>query len=66
MKYILYLFITLFGFQSFSQNEELAKEYFDRGEFQKALLSYEKLYKEKKGNSNYFNKIVEIHQQLEN
>ena len=51
---------------SFSQNEELAKEYFDRGEFQKALISYEKLYEEKKGNINYFIKIVEIHQQLEN
>jgi len=44
----------------------LAKEYFDRGEFQKALISYEKLYEEKKGNINYFIKIVEIHQQLEN
>jgi len=51
---------------SFSQNEILAKEYFDRGEFQKALISYEKLYEEKKGNVNYFIKIVEIHQQLEN
>ena len=50
---------------SFSQNEELAKEYFDRGEFQKALISYQKLYEEKKGNINYFMRIVEIHQQLE-
>ena len=50
---------------SFSQNEELAKDYFDRGEFQKALISYQKLYEEKKGNINYFIKIVEIHQQLE-
>ena len=66
MKLVLYSFILLYSFQSFSQNEDLAKEYFDRGEFQKALISYEKLYNEKKGNSNYFNKIVEIHQQLEN
>jgi tetratricopeptide (TPR) repeat protein len=43
----------------------LAKEYFERGEFQKALISYEKLYEAKKGNINYFIKIVEIHQQLE-
>jgi len=50
---------------SFSQNEELAKDYFDRGEFQKALISYQKLYEEKRGNVNYFIKIVEIHQQLE-
>jgi tetratricopeptide (TPR) repeat protein len=50
---------------SFAQNEELAKEYFDRGEFQKALISYQKLYEENKGNINYFMRIVEIHQQLE-
>jgi hypothetical protein len=43
----------------------LAKDYFDRGEFQKALISYQKLYEEKKGNINYFMRIVEIHQQLE-
>ena len=50
MKLVLYSFILLYSFQSFSQNEDLAKEYFDRGEFQKALISYEKLYNEKKGN----------------
>ena len=60
--YILFFFCSLI---SFSQNEELAKEYFDRGEFQKALISYQKLFEQKKGNVNYFIKIVEIHQQLE-
>ena len=44
----------------------LAKDYFDRGEFEKALISYQKLYEVKKNNSNYFFKIVQIHQQLEN
>ena len=43
----------------------LAKDYFDRGEFNKALISYQKLYKEKKGNINYLLKIIQIHQQLE-
>jgi tetratricopeptide (TPR) repeat protein len=43
----------------------LAKGYFDRGEFEKALISYQKLYEEKKGNVNYLLKIVQIHQQLE-
>ena len=62
------LFLTCFLFISilaFAQDDELAKQYFDRGEFQKALISYQKLYELKKGNFNYFFRIVEIHQQLE-
>ncbi len=65
MNKLIYIFCFFCCFASFSQNEELAKDYFDRGEFQKALISYQKLYEEKKGNINYFIKIVEIHQQLE-
>lgn len=65
MNKLIYIFCFLCCFASFSQNEELAKDYFDRGEFQKALISYQKLYEEKKGNINYFMRIVEIHQQLE-
>jgi tetratricopeptide (TPR) repeat protein len=30
---------------AFSQNEQLAQNYYDRGEFEKALLSYEELLK---------------------
>jgi len=65
MNKLIYIFCFLCCFASFSQNEELAKDYFDRGQFQKALISYQKLYEEKKGNINYFMRIVEIHQQLE-
>ena len=65
MNKLIYIFCFFCCFSSFSQNEELAKDYFDRGEFQKALISYQKLYEEKKGNINYFMRIVEIHQQLE-
>ncbi|MEZ4797998.1 MAG: tetratricopeptide repeat protein [Flavobacteriaceae bacterium] len=65
MNKLIYIFSFFFSFISFSQNEELAKDYFDRGEFQKALISYQKLYEENKGSINYFMKIVEIHQQLE-
>ncbi len=43
----------------------LAKDYFDRGEFQKALVSYQQLYEAQKGNANYLLKIIQIHQQLE-
>jgi tetratricopeptide (TPR) repeat protein len=66
MNKLIYISCFLISLLSFSQNDELAKDYFDKGEFEKALISYEKLYEEKKGNINYFIRIVEIHQQLEN
>jgi len=43
----------------------LANNYFDRGEFEKALVSYEELLKMQVGNSNYFQRVVECYQQLE-
>ncbi len=51
---------------NFIGNESLAKRYFDKGEFEKALISYERLYNKTKSNPKYLIKIVEIHQQLEN
>lgn len=57
--------VLLFSTGINSQNEQLALDYFNSGEFEKALIFYNKLYENNKGNSNYFLKIVEIHQQLE-
>jgi len=48
----------------FAQEEELANGYFERGEFEKALLTYQKLYQQKK-NFKYFDRIIESLQQLE-
>ncbi len=45
--------------------EELANDYFKKGEFDKALSLFQKLEKENKKNSNYKLKIVEIYRQLE-
>ena len=59
---IVFLFSCAFGF---SQNEQLADNYFKRGEFEKALISYQKLYEKNKGNYKYLFKLVETHQQLE-
>jgi tetratricopeptide (TPR) repeat protein len=56
----------LFGFSliAHAQNEQLAQNYFDRGEFEKALISYQELLKTQIGNSNYFEKTIECYQQL--
>lgn len=65
MKNLIVLVALLFSFTVYAQSEQVAKSYFDKGEFEKALISYEKLYETNKGNSNYFLKIIQIHQQLE-
>ncbi len=65
MKKLLLLLFLLIKFHSYSQNEQLALNYFDRGEFEKALLSYEELLKLQPANFNYFQKTVECYQQLQ-
>ena len=63
-----WLFIALFTFisiNSFAQEDIIAKEYFKKGEFEKALTSYQKLYKEQPNNQLYLFQIVKIEQELE-
>jgi tetratricopeptide (TPR) repeat protein len=65
MKKLLFIAILFFSFIAHSQNEQLANNYFDRGEFEKALVSYEALLKTQAGNSNYFQRVIECYQQLQ-
>lgn len=58
---LLSLFVSLFAF---AQNEQLAINYFDKGEFEKAIISFDELLKNQQGNSFYFQKIIESYQQL--
>jgi tetratricopeptide (TPR) repeat protein len=48
----------------FSQNEQLAQNYFDKGEFEKALISYQELIIAQPFNGYYFQRIVDCYQQL--
>ena len=57
MKLKLFALILFFTFSLFSQNEQIAKDFFEKGDYQKALASYEKLYKSQR-RLNYFIKIV--------
>ncbi len=60
------LFISFFvSVLAFAQNEQLAQNYFDKGEFEKSLLSYQELLKNQNGNSLYFQRVVESFQQLQ-
>lgn len=65
MKKILLYLTLFFSLTVFSQNEQLAQNYFEKGEFEKAKISFEELLKSQPGNSYYFQKVVDCHQQLQ-
>jgi len=65
MKKIIALLFIFLSLLVHGQNEQLALNYFDRGEFEKALVSYEELLKAQPNNFNYFQKAVECYQQLQ-
>jgi tetratricopeptide (TPR) repeat protein len=62
----LFLHIALFfSLICFSQNDQLAQYYYDKGDFEKAKISYEELLKKAPSNSNYFQKTIDCYQQLQ-
>lgn len=63
-KLFLYLFLSC-SLVVFSQNDQLAQYYFDKGDFEKAKISFEQLLKEAPQNSQYFLRTVECMQQLQ-
>lgn len=67
MKQLLGLLFVFIGYVSFSQNseEQLAADYYKRGQFEKALLSYQKLYDEQPNNYDYIFHLIKTHQELE-
>ena len=48
-----------------AQNEQLAQNYFDKGDFEKALISYQELVKLQPNNWVFLQKTVECYQQLQ-
>jgi tetratricopeptide (TPR) repeat protein len=64
MKKIIFLFSLFYSLIGFSQDDQLAMNYFDKGEFEKALVSFQELLTRQSGNGFYFQKTVECYQQL--
>ncbi|MGB7786084.1 MAG: tetratricopeptide repeat protein [Salinimicrobium sp.] len=62
--YLLLCFF-LFSFAGFSQSEQLARNYFEKGEFEKAENIYEKLVEQEPGNPSFFMGLISTYQQLE-
>lgn len=67
MRFLFYILtvLVLLPAVSFGQSDALAEDYFKRGDYEKALLTYQKLYDNQKGSTKYMFKIVETLQQLE-
>lgn len=62
-KVLIYIFL-LTSFATFAQNDQLAFNYFEKGEFEKALSMYQDLLKAQPNNSFYVQKIAASYQQL--
>ncbi len=65
MKKLLLHIALFFSLVCFSQNEQLAQYYFDKGDFEKAKISFEELLKSAPTNSQYFQKTIDCYQQLQ-
>jgi tetratricopeptide (TPR) repeat protein len=65
MKNIFIYIVLLWSGFVFSQNEQLANYYYDKGDFEKAKISYEELLKSSPSNTQYFLRTVESYQQLQ-
>ncbi len=50
---------------AFSQNEQLAQYYYDKGDFEKAKISYEELLNSSPSNTQYFLRTIDCYQQLQ-
>ncbi len=62
-RYIILFFLVCSSIVS-SQNEQLAQHYYERGEFEKALIGYQELLKNQPSNGVYFLRTIDCYQQL--
>lgn len=65
MKKLFLYSSLLFSLFAFAQNEQLAQYYYERGDFEKAKISYEELLESNPANTQYFLRTVECYQQLQ-
>lgn len=64
MKFILTKIVFLFSFFVFAQNEQLALDYFEKGEFEKAVTMLESISNKQPANFYYFERLISCYQQL--
>ncbi|MGZ0015581.1 tetratricopeptide repeat protein [Yeosuana sp. AK3] len=64
MRFLIFI-IFFISTSVFAQEDIFANDYFENGEYEKALFEYKKLYAKSPSNINYINKIIGSYQQLE-
>jgi hypothetical protein len=65
MKIYFLNILLFFSFVGFSQNEQLALDYFEKGEFEKAVSMLESISNKQPSNFYYFEKTITCYQQLQ-
>ncbi|UFH47089.1 tetratricopeptide repeat protein [Flavobacterium galactosidilyticum] len=60
----LYIFLS-FSLFAFSQNEQLAQYYYEKGDFEKAKIGFEELLQKVPQNTQYFLRTIDCYQQLQ-
>ena len=65
MKNIFIYIVLLWSTFALAQNEQLAQYYYDKGDFEKAKISYEELLNSAPSNTQYFLRTVDCYQQLQ-
>ncbi|TDD99584.1 tetratricopeptide repeat protein [Flavobacterium cellulosilyticum] len=65
MKHLILHIFLFFSLVCFSQNEQLAQYYFEKGDFEKAKISFEELLKNQPSNFLYFQRTIDCYQQLQ-
>lgn len=65
MKNIFIYIVLLWSTFALAQNEQLAQYYYDKGDFEKAKISYEELLAGAPSNTQYFLRTVDCYQQLQ-
>ncbi len=66
MRYILFIIFSLAMYsQTSAQSDALAQQYYEKGEYKKAIVAFEKLYKNAPRKINYFIGMINSYQQLE-
>ncbi|WP_291287934.1 tetratricopeptide repeat protein [Flavobacterium sp.] len=65
MKNCIIYIVLFWSTFAFSQNEQLAQYYYDKGDFEKAKISYEELLNSAPSNTQYFLRTIDCYQQLQ-
>jgi len=65
MRILLLFFSCLFSFWVSAQNDQLALDYFEKGEFEKAVILYEEIHTKQTTNLFFFEKLLHCYRQLQ-